>query len=109
MKRKSYDAEAIPSSLENEDYRAGTRDYTPIQEKFKEFKEVSQVVRFINSKSSKAKVNTSAGLKNYCPTRKLKLTVDKEKAKKFVPDNLHSNIVNEMRLSLKGNGLYKNK
>ena len=109
MKRKSYDAEAIPSSLENEDYRAGTRDYTPIQEKFKEFKEVSQVVRFINSKSSKAKVNTSAGLKNYCPTRKLKLTVDKEKAKKFVPDNLHSNIVNEMRWSLKGNGLYKNK
>jgi|TARA_B110000240_G_scaffold30010_1_gene31835 hypothetical protein len=109
MKRKSYDAEAIPSSLENEDYRAGTRDYTPIQEKFKEFKEVSQVVRFINSKSSKAKVNTSAGLKNYCPTRKLKLTVDKEKAKKFVPDNLHSNIVDEMRWSLKGNGLYKNK
>ena len=109
MKRASYDAAPIPSSLENEDYRAGTRDYTPIQEKFKDFKDVNQVVKFINSKSSKAKINTSAGLKNYCPTRKLKLNVDKEKAKLFVPENLHSQIVDEMKWQIKGNGIYKNK
>jgi hypothetical protein len=109
MKRASYDAAPIPSSLENEDYRAGTRDYTPIQEKFKEFKDVNQVVKFINSKKSKAKINTSAGLKNYCPTRKLKLSVDKEKAKLFVPESLHSEIVDEIKWQIKGNGIYKNK
>ena len=109
MKRASYDAAPIPSSLEHEDYRRGTRDYTPIQEKFKEYKEVSQVVSFINSKNPKAMLNTSAGLRNYCPTKKLKLSVDKEKAKEFVPLENHSKIVNEIRWKLKGNGLYKNK
>jgi hypothetical protein len=70
MKRASYDAAPIPSSFEHDDYRRGTRDYTIIQEKFKEHKDVDQVVKFINSKNTKAMINTSAGLKNYCPTKK---------------------------------------
>ena len=109
MKRASYDAAPIPSSLEHDDYRRGTRDYTIIQEKFKEHKDVDQVVKFINSNSSKAKINTSAGLKNYCPTKKLKLKVDKEKVKEFVPKEFHNKIVDEMKWKLKGNGIYKNK
>ena len=44
MKRASYDAAPIPSSLEHDDYRTGTRDYTPIQERFKDFIEVKDVV-----------------------------------------------------------------
>jgi len=109
MKRASYDAAPIPSSLEHDDYRRGTRDYTLIQEKFKEYKDVDQVVKFINSNNPKAKLNTSAGLKNYCPTKKLKLKVDKEKAKEFVPNEYHNKIVDEVKWNLKGNGLYKNK
>ena len=109
MKRASYDALPIPSSLEHDDYRRGTRDYTLIQEKFKEHKDVEQVVNFINSNNTKAKLNTSAGLKNYCPTKKLKLKVDKEKAKDFVPSEYHNKIVDEVKWNLKGNGLYKNK
>ncbi|MDA9228192.1 DUF2723 domain-containing protein [Flavobacteriales bacterium] len=109
MKRASYDAAPIPSSLEHDDYRRGTRDYTLIQEKFKEYKDVDQVVKFINSNNPKAKLNTSAGLKNYCPTKKLKLKVDKEKAKGFVPNEYHNKIVDEVKWNLKGNGLYKNK
>ncbi|MDG2139078.1 MAG: DUF2723 domain-containing protein [Flavobacteriales bacterium] len=109
MKRASYEAAPIPSSLEHDDYRRGTRDYTPIQEKFKEFKEVSQVVKFINSKNTKAMLNTSSGLRNYCPTKKLKLTVDKEKAKQFVPVEYHNEIVNEIKWKISGNGIYKNK
>ena len=38
----------------------------------KTYVEVKDVVNFINSKSAKAKINTSAGLRNYCPTKKLK-------------------------------------
>jgi len=109
MKRASYDAPPIPSSLEHDDYRAGMRDYTPINERFKDFVEVKNVVNFINSKSAKAKVNTSAGLRNYCPAKKLKLTVNKEIAKTFVPEAYQDKIVDEIRWSLKGNGIYKNK
>jgi len=109
MKRASYDAAPIPSSLEHDDYRTGTRDYTPIQERFKDYIEVKDVVNFINSNNAKAKLNTSAGLRNYCPTRKLKLTVDKEVAKTFVPEEYHNEIVDEIKFKLKGSGIFKNK
>jgi len=109
MKRASYEAAPIPSSLEHDDYRAGTRDYTPINERFKDYVEVKDVVNFINSKSAKAKINTSAGLRSYCPTKKLKLKVNKETVKEFIPSEYHEKIVDEIKFTLKGNGLYKNK
>ena len=109
MKRASYDAAPIPSSLEHDDYRAGTRDYTPINERFKDYVEVKDVVNFINSKSAKAKINTSAGLRSYCPTKKLKLSVNKENVKTFIPTEYHDKILDEIKFKLKGNGLYKNK
>ena len=109
MKRASYDAPPIPSSLEHDDYRTGTRDYTPIQERVKGYVEVKDVVGFINSKSPKAKLNTSAGLRNYCPTRKLKLSVNKNVAKTFVPEEYHDKIVDEIQFNLKGSGIFKNK
>ena len=109
MKRASYDAAPIPSSLEHDDYRAGTRDYTPINERFKDYVEVKDVVNFINSKSAKAKINTSAGLRSYCPTKKLKLSVNKENVKAFIPVEYHDKIEDEIKFKLKGNGLYKNK
>jgi hypothetical protein len=109
MKRASYDAPPIPSSLEHDDYRAGTRDYTPINERFKDYVEVKDVVNFINSKSAKAKINTSAGLRSYCPTKKLKLSVNKANVKSFIPEEYHDKIVDEIKFNLKGSGLYKNK
>ena len=109
MKRASYDAAPIPSSLEHDDYRTGTRDYTPIQERFKDYIEVKDVVDFINSNNARAKLNTSAGLRNYCPTRKLKLTVNKDIAKTFVPEEYHNEIVDEIKFKLKGSGIFKNK
>ena len=109
MKRASYEAAPIPSSLEHEDYRAGKKDYTLIKEDYKGHQNVKDVINFINSNRKKHKINTSAGLRNYCPTRKLKLKVDKEKAKLFVPEEYHQNIVNEIKWKIKGGGIYKNK
>ncbi len=109
MKRASYDAPPIPSSLEHNDYRTGTRDYIAINERFKDYVDVQDIVKFINSNSPKAKANTSRGLTNYCPTKKLKLKVDKEKVKSFVPLEHHDKIVDEVKWKLTGNGFYKNK
>ena len=109
MKRASYEAAPIPSSLEHEDYRAGKKDYTLIKEDYKGHQNVKDVINFINSNRKKHKINTSAGFRNYCPTRKLKLKVDKEKAKLFVPEEYHQNIVNEIKWKIKGGGIYKNK
>jgi len=109
MKRASYEAAPIPSSLEHDDYKTGTRDYTPIQERFKDYIEVKDVVDFIKSNNPRAKINTSAGLRNYCPTKKLKLTVNKEVAKTFVPEEYHDQILEEIKFNLKGSGIFKNK
>ena len=109
MKRASYEAAPIPSSLEHDDYRTGTRDYTPIQERTKKYQTVQDVVRFINSKDPRAKLNTSAGLRNFCPTKNLKIPVDFEIAKTFVPAEYHNNIVDSVKFKLKGSGIFKNK
>jgi len=92
MKRASYDAQPIPSSLQHEDYRSGTRDYTPIFEKTKERVDVKQVVQFINSNNANRKIRTSGGLRNYCPTKKLKLEVNFEKKAKDYTYNLMKNM-----------------
>ena len=109
MKRASYDAAPIPSSLEHDDYRTGTRDYIPIQEKSKKYIDVRDIVKFINSNNPRAKLNTSAGLRNFCPTRNIKLAVDKKVAKTFVPVEYHENIVDSIKFKLTGSGIFKNK
>ena len=92
MKRASYDAQPIPSSLQHEDYRSGTRDYTPIFEKTKDRVDVKQVVQFINSNNPNRKIRTSGGLRNYCPTKKLKLEVNFEKkARDYTSNFMKSN------------------
>ncbi|MEE2954101.1 MAG: DUF2723 domain-containing protein [Bacteroidota bacterium] len=107
MKRATYDAAPIPSSLEHDDYRAGTRDYTLVQDRLGST-DVKDVVNFINSKSNKAKIRTSVGMRNYCPTKKLKLKVDKEKVMSFIPSEYHEKILPEIKWNIKGNGIYKN-
>jgi hypothetical protein len=109
MKRASYDAAPIPSSLEHEDYKTGTRDYTPIQERVNGYIEVKDVVDFIKSNNRRSKLKTSAGLRNFCPTKNLKLTVNKENSKAFVPNEYHNQIVDEIKFNLKGSGIFKNK
>ena len=109
MKRASYEAAPIPSSLEHKDYRAGTRDYTPINERTQEPIDVKQVVAFIRSNNAKAKINTSAGLRNYSPTRNLKLSVNKDNVKEFVPNKYQNKILEEITWKLKGGGIFKNK
>ena len=109
MKRATYDAKPIPSSLTENEYRTGTRDYTLIQERFKEHVDVKDVIKFIRSNSAKAKIRTSAGMRNYCPTKKFKLKVDKDKVLSFVPKKHQSKIVDEIKWKIKGNGIYKNK
>ena len=66
------------------------------------------MVDFINSNNPKAKLRTSAGLRNYCPT-KVKLTVNKEAAKDFVPEEYHDQILDEIKFNPKGSGIFKNK
>ena len=109
MKRAAYESAPIPSKLEWDQYKQGTRDYVPIYDRELGYVEVSEVVDFIGSDAAQTKLPTSRGKSNYCPTNKLKITVDKEAVIKngLVPEGMEDQIVEEIKWKIKGQGLTK--
>lgn len=110
MKRAAYDSKPIPSSMEWEKYKQGTRDFIPIYDRELGYLEVKEIINFISNDSPKAKVPTNRGKSNYCPTNKVKLVLDKEKviASGIVPNDKIEQIPDEIRWKLKGTGFAKN-
>ena len=114
MRRAAYDASPIPSSLDWSKYKQGTRDYIPIYEdpRFEKFNyiEVTDAIKWIGDDSEKTKIPTQRGKSNYCPSRKLKITVDKKAIleKGIVSADKADLIVDEIRWELKGGGIQKN-
>ncbi len=111
MKRKAYDSDPIPGLLRPEKYRQGTNDYIPIYAKFKEPKDVKQIIRFVDDDSKKSKIQLMDGSwRDYIPTNKFKVRVNKEKVKQLgIVDKEHENrIVDELVWSVNKNILYKN-
>lgn len=110
MKRAAYDAAPIPSSLGWDKYKQGTRDYIPIYDRDLGHVELSDVMLFIADDRQEYKIPTSRGKSNYCPTKKLKLTVDKEKVISLglVSPADSNKIVDEIKWNLKGQGFPKN-
>ena len=111
MKRAAYDAAPIPSSLTENQYKQGTRDYVMIRDNNNGYVEVNKVVKFIISDKDKHKLITRNGEKvNYCPTNKLKISINKDDiiSKGVVPESYRERIVGEIKWELKGNGISKN-
>ncbi len=111
MKRKAYDSDPIPGILRPEKYRQGTNDYIPIYAKFKEPKNVTQVIKFVDDDSKQSKIQLMDGSwRDYIPTNQFKVPVNKEKVKKLgVVDKEHENrIVDELVWKVNKNILYKN-
>ncbi|MGC6490220.1 MAG: DUF2723 domain-containing protein [Flavobacteriales bacterium] len=111
MKRAAYDAAPIPSSLTWDKYKQGTRDYVLIKDNGKGYVEVDDVVNFIASDNDKTKGMTRNGQKaDYCPTKKLKLTINKKEIleKGVVDLKDSSRIVDEVKWELSGNSINKN-
>ena len=111
MKRAAYDAAPIPSSLTENQYKQGTRDYVMIRDNNNGYVEVNKLVKFIISDKDKHKLMTRNGEKvNYCPTNKLKISIDKDDiiSKGVVPESYRERIVDEIKWELKGKGISKN-
>ena len=111
MKRASYDAAPIPSSLEHDDYRTGTRDYLAYQKRYKnEVVGLKSVLDYIRT-HGKETVRTQNGAMqvHIFPAKKIRLAVNKEIAKTFVPEEHQNKIVDEIQFKVKGNNVMKNK
>jgi len=72
MKRKAYEADAIPNSFIHNQYAQGTRDILPYVELFKDRKYLKDVLDFIRTDDPRAKRDRIS----FLPTKKLAIPVN---------------------------------
>jgi hypothetical protein len=111
MKAKYYKSEPVPFSLKHDQYIVGLRDQVPVVEKIKDYVELSEVIKFVGSDDPKAILPTNYSEKtNYFPTKKFKITVDKNKVLKegIVRQEDADKIESEIKWNITTNYIMKN-
>ncbi|MGM0530002.1 MAG: glycosyltransferase family 117 protein [Bacteroidota bacterium] len=111
MKRKAYDSEPVPFSMERSQYKQGTRDQVPMLNKVDGFVDVKQVVDFVASDNEQTQLSSYGDQKvNYIPTKKFNLNVDSAKVVNegiVKPENADK-IVDEIKWQVNRDNLMKN-
>jgi MFS family permease len=79
MKRKAYDSEPLPITMDFEKFVQGTRDIVYLLERVARPVELKQVMDFIASDRPETKYRTPSGeMIDIIPTKNLRITVDRE-------------------------------
>lgn len=78
MRRKTYEADPLPLSMQPHQYRDGTRDYVYMVENpnLQGFQDLRSVINFVASDDQRTRLRTSRGFEDYFPTKKFRLPVD---------------------------------
>jgi len=77
MERKAYDSDPVPFSLTYDKVMQGTRDYIPFYDRKQGALNLKDVIDFVGSDDSRAKVMTQGGAQlNYFPTNEFIVPVD---------------------------------
>ena len=111
MKSKYYESEPVPFSYTHDQYETGVRDQLPVYERIKEPVELKDVIDFVGSSDKETRVqNYNNELMDYFPTKKLKMTIDKNKvlAGGAVKQKDADLIVDEMAWNLSARYIMKN-
>ena len=111
MKRKAYDSEPVPFSMDQSKYEQGTRDQIPVLNRIDRYVNIKQVVDFIASDNAQTQLSAYNNQKiNYCPTNKFILPVDSAKVVEsgLVSEENADQIVDEIRWKISGNSMTKN-
>jgi len=112
MKRKAYDADAVPFSLQWDQYKDGTRNYTYFieNENVKGYVELKQLFDIIHKDPARLTMQTRIGPLEYFPTKKFKISIDSARIIKtgtVAPENAHL-IENEIAWTINSSGITKN-
>ena len=110
-RRKFYEAEPLPLSMEPHQYQSGTRDYVHIVEtpEIEGHRNLSEIIRFVTHDDQRAKIRTARGHENYVPTNKFRLPVDSAKVveNSTVKPGDADEIVDAVEWEFEGSGLEK--
>ncbi|MFT6849861.1 MAG: hypothetical protein ACJATA_000665 [Sphingobacteriales bacterium] len=109
QRRKYYEGDPLPMSIPQSAVIKGNRDYIPLYERIKTHADVDKVVDFVISDSRETKGGRAGQEIDYMPSRKLKLTINKDQVIKSgtVLASDSNLIVDEMTWEIKGNGIFK--
>jgi len=112
MSRKAYESESLPFTLTQDKVHNGNRDVLPMIERVGQAVDVKQVIDFIASDDSKAKINSpfvENELINYIPTKQFKLLINPDEIVKkgIISEKNKNRIVNEMQWGIGQSYLYK--
>jgi tetratricopeptide (TPR) repeat protein len=111
MAKKVYESERLPLTLTPEQYNKGVNEYIPVLERIQGPIELKEAIQFIADEREQTKVPLQSGERiNYLPSRRLKLTIDKDAVIRSgaVPESMRDLIVDQIVWEVKQNGLYKN-
>jgi len=111
LARKIYDSEPLKFQLTPEQYNKGVNEVLFVYEQFRQRVDIKQIMDFIASEDPRSKIPMNNGEQvNFMPTRKVRLTVNKENAIKngIVPPYMQDSIVPYIDWDVKANFLYKN-
>ncbi len=78
MRRKTYDADPVPFSMEPRKYRDGTRDFVYLIDNpnVRGYRNVGEIMDFVADDSRRTRVQTQRGWEDYIPTKKFSIPVD---------------------------------
>jgi hypothetical protein len=109
--KKVYESDRLPLTLSPEQYNKGINEYIPVIDRVQGPVELKDLIEFVADESDQTKVPLQSGERiNYFPSKKVKLTIDKEAVIRSgtVPESMHHLIVDEITWEITQNGLYKN-
>lgn len=114
MRRKAWDADGIPQRLPQDKIRQGTNDYVPIYERpgVTGYRDVDEIIAFVADDTKQSKVGVGQGKKqvDYIPTKKFKVSVNKEQVLKngTVTKDRADRIVDNLEWTINKNYIMKN-
>jgi len=113
MKRKAYESEPVPFSLEKDQYIQGTRDIVLVQDRIKDHYDLKELMDFVANDDSRTKMRSPYGrndMVDFLPTNKFSLSIDSLDviSKKAVPEWSADKIVPEMKWQYNDDIIYKN-
>jgi hypothetical protein len=111
LARKVNDSDPLPFTITNEQYGRGSNQIIYFWDRgLTGHRELKELINFVASEADHSKISLGGRRLNYFPTKKFKLTIDREDvlAKGIVPEHMADRIVPELRWEINQNAIYRN-
>lgn len=111
LARKVNDSPPLQFTISNEQYGRGTNIVTYFWDRgLPDHRELQELINFVADDSDRSKITLGGRKLNYLPTKKIKMTIDREAviANGIVPEHMADRVVPELRWEIDQQAIYRN-